>query len=33
MLSFAGNMSETHSSYLDKMGFVRENEEYVKRLG
>ena len=31
-LVFSQNASETHTSYLVKMGFVKENNSYVKKL-
>ena len=31
-LAFAGEESKAHAAYLTKMGFVRENDAYVKRL-
>ena len=31
-LLFAGEESKAHAAYLSKMGFVKENGAYVKRL-
>lgn len=31
-LAFSQKASETHISYLDRMGFARENDAYVKKL-
>ena len=32
-LVFAQKLSETHESYMRKMGFVKENDVYIKKLG
>lgn len=32
ILTFAQNESEAHVSYLNKMGFVKENNTYIKKL-
>lgn len=32
VLKFSGKLSKIHESYLDKMGFVKENDSYLKKL-